>query len=122
MDQRLSMIKFLSVDTDHPRYKALFQSETTHDIDDLHKPDRKQRAGKLKTLFIDGKQTTVHHLHNVYCNYLTLLRYMYDNATETAQYKVIYNFSTTSMIAKGLNGLINVDACMLGSFIQWCWN
>lgn len=91
MDQRLSMVQFLTVNPDHICYKALLESERTHGMDKLHELDRKKRAGKSKTLSIDGEQTTRFHLYNDCCNCLTLLRYMYDDATETAQYKAIYN-------------------------------
>ena len=60
-------------------------------MDELHEPDKKKRAVKLKTFFIDGEQATVHHLYHACCNYLTLLHYMYDNAQESVQYKAIYN-------------------------------
>ena len=105
MDQRLSMVQFLAVNRDHPRFLALLESERTHNMEELHEPDKKKRATKGKTLFIDGEQTTRMHLYNACCNYLTLLRYMYDNAKETAQYKAIYKLFHYWHDAKGIKWL-----------------
>ena len=52
MDQRLSTVRFLLVDPDHPRYKSLLESEQTHGMNKLHKPNRKKRAKKSKTLLL----------------------------------------------------------------------
>ena len=105
MDSRLSMTQFLAVDPDHPRFLALLESERTHNMEELHEPDKKKRATKGKTLFIDGGQTTVAHLYTACSNYMTLLRYMYDDAKETAQYKAVYKLFHYWRDAKGVKWL-----------------
>ena len=105
MDQRLSMIQMLAVDPDHLRFLALLDSERTHNMEELHEPNKKKRATKGKTLFIDGGQTTSFHLYNACCNYLTLLCYMYNSAKETAQYKAIYKVFHYWLDVKGIKWL-----------------
>ena len=89
MDQKLSIIQFTSVDKKHKRFEALLESERTHNLENIQEIDKKEKTKKSRLLYIDGEQTTIPHLHNACCNYLNMLRYMYENATSTMHYKAI---------------------------------
>ena len=86
MDQRLSMVQFLAVNRDHPRFLALLESERTHNMEELHEPDKKKRATKGKTLS-PKKQPSI---------------------------KQSINYSTIGTMSKELSGLTNVYAMMIG--------
>ena len=97
-------------------YIAQQSLEYTLTLDNLHKPNKKNRVTKSKTLFIEVEQTSITHLYSVCSNYLTALWYMYVDPTATVQYKHTYLLFPYWLNDCGKNDLIYICARTNGLF------
>jgi hypothetical protein len=90
LDQRLSILQFLSIDQRNIAFRLMRSSDRTKMMNDLHEDNDDKKSPKTKFLFIDGEMYDSPHLAKCLCNFFVHMHCWVENPTETMVYQQLH--------------------------------